>query len=210
MRRDNVVPMVRGNSVREGDGEDEALATLVAALGRREQPALDDLYEQTVQAVWSVAAALLGPADAEEVVEDVYLYVWRNPERYQPARGSVGAWLTTLCRSRALDRWRALQRQARLAESLHQQLQVEQATLTAVHVPGSGALRCDGAPELLTDSRLARALATLSEPQQQVIALAYFRGFTHQEISEHLAMKLGTAKAHLRRAIHRLRAELDP
>lgn len=210
MRRDNVVAMVREETAREGDGEEAALVMLVAALCRREQQALDALYERTVQTVWSVAVALLGPADAEEVVEDVYLYVWRNPERYQPARGTVGAWLTTLCRSRSVDRWRALKRQTRLAESLQAQQQVDQGAVAASASPGGSVLRCDGAPELLSDSRLALALATLSPPQQQVIALAYFRGFTHQEISEHLSMKLGTAKAHLRRAIERLRAELTP
>lgn len=175
--------------------------------------ALDEFYEATVDDVWRVAAALLSPADAEEVVEDVYLYVWHNAERYQRSRGSVQGWLTTLCRSRAIDRWRSLERQ-RSKERQQAAAEPSGDSLSAHELPPLAestpqrTITLTGGPSLLRESRLAEALLLLSEPQRQTIALAYFRGFTHQEIASHLDMPLGTVKTHLRRALDALREVL--
>ena len=201
MTSSKVLSLVPQPLTPSADGALVPLGHLLAAIDAGDSRALDRFYERTVATTWRVAVALLGAADAEEVVEDVYLYVWHHPDAYDPARGSVAAWLTTLCRSRAIDRWRAQQRRTRLTDSLD----YEDAAVT-VEVE----LEDDAIPTLRQNSRLAQALAALSEPQRQTVALAYFRGLTHQEIAAHLSMKLGTVKTHLRRALAVLREALDP
>lgn len=233
MKRSKVVPLMTAIES-PVESKDCAAVALQGALERvvaRAPRALDEFYEATVDDVWRVAAALLSPADAEEVVEDVYLYVWHNAERYQRTRGSVLGWLTTLCRSRAIDRWRALQRRrsvegSRSVEHSHSVMRshsMESARAGAEpggdasdmpqHASNSeaepqGTIALAGGPSLLRESRLAEALLMLSEPQRQAITLAYFRGFTHHEIAGHLDMPLGTVKTHLRRALDALREAL--
>lgn len=160
------------------------------------EPALEQFYAGTVDRVYALAARILGRGpDAEEITEDVYLYVWTNAERYDAGLGRPLSWLLTLVRSRAIDRWRYNARQKRLGEALASEPQAE-------------ALE-PGLDVLFGQTRLHRCLAALPQVQRQVLALAYFRGMSHSEIAAELQMSLGTVKTHIRRTLVSLRAEMN-
>jgi RNA polymerase sigma-70 factor (ECF subfamily) len=137
-------------------------------------------------------------ADAEEVVCDSYVQAWRSAARFDPGRGSVLAWLLMMCRSRALDLLR--QRRSRAAAE-------------------SAVSRCaeegrESAPEELLDqaqsgAAVHQALGALSPLRRQLVALAFFRGLSHQEIAQAVRLPIGTVKSHLRRSLQGMRAVLE-
>lgn len=179
---------------------DRQLAMLIAAVARAERGALESLYEETVGRVFGLALRIVGTREAaEEVAIDVYLQVWRTAASYDVLRGSPLAWLLTICRSRALD---SLRREDRA---------------TAHPEPETLERREDAAREkdpqdLLASTRsherLSLALGNLNALQRQLLALAFFRGLTHQEIAAHARLPLGSVKTYIRRALAQLRAEL--
>jgi RNA polymerase sigma-70 factor (ECF subfamily) len=136
---------------------------------------------------------------AEEVVQDVFLQLWRNAHVYQASRGALAAWLATLARNRALDYLRGRrERERRREEALD---------------PDPPA-RMDNAMEDRMDLRRradrARALvASLPEAQRRAIELAYFEGMTHSEIAAAMQEPLGTVKSWIRNALLRLREALE-
>lgn len=176
------------------------LPQLLRAVSHRDEAALGTLYDLTASKVYGLARTMLGTAaDAEEVVGDVYVQVWKSAASFDPARGSVLAWLLMICRSRALDLLR--QRRARVS--------AESSALSGSEESA------DPAPEeLLRQVQLGttihRALGALTPLRRQLVAFAFFRGMSHQEIASAVQLPVGTVKSHLRRSLHSLRAALDP
>lgn len=176
-----------------------ALADLLQQAARGEQSALASLYDRTATAVHGLVMRILrDPSAAEEVSADVYLQVWHQAARYDPARGGVLAWLLMLARSRALDRLRSLRLRA----------EAERPTEPDVPQTAPGA----DEPSALAERRrlVLAAVGQLPEEQQRVLELAYFRGFSHSEIAAELDEPLGTVKTRLRLGMTRLRRELSP
>lgn len=168
----------------------DTLAPLVTAIQRRDSAALAQLYESTVDRLYGLVYRLLNNAqDAEDIVSEVFLKVWHEPERYDPARGPVMAWLMVMARSRALDELRK-----------HKHAQRCQQSDAAV----DEILQAPSPMEVLSSwqqgSRVQQALMHLSEIQRQLILLAFFEGLSHAEIAIRMALPLGTVKSHLRRA----------
>lgn len=155
-----------------------------------DEAALAAFYDRTIGHVYGLALRITGRADAaEEVAGDVYLQVWREASRYQPDRARVLGWLMMICRSRALDH---LRRQDRVELHAHPDPLYESVD------------DCDPADLLeqsCTEGRVRTALHQLSAIQRELIALAFFRGLTHQEIAAQTAMPLGTIKTHIRRGL---------
>lgn len=177
------------------------LMALVLAVASQDETALARLYDGTVSRVYGLALAMAGnQADAEEVVCDVYLQVWRRAAQYDERRGSVLAWLLVNCRSLALD----LLRRRRSREKGQEPLDVH--TLDAADEGLS-------AEELLNlvqeGTAVHRALSELPEIQCRLIGLAYFRDMSHQEIAELLQLPLGTVKSHIRRGLQHMRKYID-
>lgn len=185
----------------EPDAQDQehALRGLLTAIARQDEAALATFYDATVGRVYGLALRITRrPEAAEEVASDVYLQVWRDAARYEPSRGRVLTWLLTVCRSRAID-------------SLRRRDEAEP-------LPEGEELRAgDAAPstepeELLaavqTHTALHRALEYLTPLQRQLLALAFFRGLTHEEIAQHSQLPLGSVKTHVRKALGTLRARL--
>jgi RNA polymerase sigma-70 factor (ECF subfamily) len=182
----------------EGSAEDRAADR--AAVGRMaagEAEALGELYDRHARGVYSLALRILQhPADAEDVVQEVFSQAWRQASRYDAARGVVAAWLLTLARSRAIDRLRA--------RRTHVERSIE----------GAGGF-ADVAPlpdtEMLSVEQVAlvrAALDALPLLQRMAIELAYYEGLTHAEIAERLEQPLGTVKTRIRLALARLRDTL--
>jgi RNA polymerase sigma-70 factor, ECF subfamily len=153
--------------------------------------ALGEFYDLYAGLVNGLALRILrNTAEAEDVVQEVFVQVWRHAERYDPSRGSVEAWLCTIARTRALDRLR--RRAARREES-------------SDRAPASSA-----APKTEEALAVRKALATLSAEQRQALELAYYDGLTQTEIAERLGAPLGTIKTRIRTAMVRLRNVLGP
>jgi RNA polymerase sigma-70 factor (ECF subfamily) len=183
--------------------EDRALEdhALVAAIARQQQDALNRLYERYQTMVYHLAFRILNSREsAEEIVLEVFWQVWREAVRYDAQRGSVGAWLSTLARSRAIDALRARKGNP-MAEEKSEGQQV-------ANDPAD-------TPEETTDleqrARLVRnALEDLSADQRIALELSFFRGLTHIEIAEQLNEPLGTVKTRIRSAMLKLRERLRP
>jgi RNA polymerase sigma factor (sigma-70 family) len=175
-------------------------ARLLAAIAKGDETALGALYDATVGRVFGLALRIVRQREAaEEVVEDVFLQVWQQAGRYDALRGKPLTWLLTICRSRALDYLR------RDDEAL---AHPEPETLVAER----GDERANPQDLLLAlerNSQLYAILERLIPVQRQLLALAFFRGMTHQEIAEHTQLPLGTVKSHVRKALDKMRDHLD-
>ncbi len=175
---------------------------LLRRMAGGDESALGELYDQWVTLVHSVAMHLLRDArEAEEVVEEAFWQAWRQAERYDASRGSVSTWLTTIVRSRALDRLRA---RRRVREEPLSQLEMSDAEQ-----------RSPDATDPLTGAELAErrvlvraALVSLPAEQRQVLELAYFGGLSQSEIAERVGLPLGTVKTRARLALEKLRDRL--
>ncbi len=180
--------------------QDAALRQWAAAIAARDEQALGAFYDATVSRVYGMALRIMrDPHSAEEVTGDVYFQVWRNAGRYDRSRGAVMAWLLTICRSRALDHLRRGD-EADVHPDPH-----------SLVTPDAGEAD-DSGESLLAGARdhraLHAALNELSPLQRQLVALAFFRGLSHQEISDHAKIPLGSVKSHIRKALKKLREHL--
>lgn len=180
---------------------------LVSRMAAGEDAALGDLYDRYGRTVYALALAIVRePADAEEVVVDAFGQAWRSAASFDAARGSVGAWLATIARTRALDTVRARGRRARAHERAA--LLSDDGVAAPIGTTGSDPSR---AVELGDARRLvAQALAVLSSPQRVAIELAYFEGLSQSEIAERLSEPLGTIKTRIRTGMEKLRGLLGP
>jgi RNA polymerase sigma-70 factor, ECF subfamily len=192
--------VVDGTGAPERWTEDhDADLSAIARMAGGDQTALAELYDRHSRQVYSIAVRILqNPADAEDVVQDVFSQAWRHASRYDVARGAVGAWLLTVARSRAIDRLRARRVRPDLAapgkivrDVLDPALLQDAQLLTAEQV-----------------ERLRGALGELPMPQRTALELAYYEGLTHKEIAERLQEPLGTVKTRIRLAMLKLRDTL--
>lgn len=180
---------------------DQEWAALIAQMAQGDQSAVGVIYDLTNRLVFGLILRILGDRSAaEEVLLDVYTQVWRQAASYDRSRGTPLAWLTTIARSRALDRlragWQEQQRRQPLDEmpdAPSHGLNPEDAAVTTEH------------------RRLVRqALAALTPEQRQVIELAYYSGLSHSEIAARLNQPLGTVKTRTRLGMLKLREMLKP
>lgn len=175
-----------------------------AALGN--EPALEQLYDRYSAVLYGTAYRIAGErSDAEEIVLDTFAQAWRDAPRFRSERGSVIAWLTMICRSRALDLVRARGRRARLTNA------ASSSEPDGSPAMGTGEPDPSGDPEH-TERRavVAEALRELSPPQLEAIQLAFYEGLSHSEIAERLGEPLGTVKTRVRLAMQKLRDLLRP
>jgi RNA polymerase sigma-70 factor (ECF subfamily) len=159
---------------------------------------------------------------AEEVVQETFLAVWNRAELFNPATGSLAAWLHTIARNRTVDRLRAAGRRPRLVSASamgpdDEPESVALERLAAGMAIAGGAVMGDadlgGAPEAALDSAelrdmLRQALDTMPDTERTVILLAYRMDLTQSEIADRLGWPLGTVKTRTRRALLRLREVL--
>ena len=172
----------------------ECLARVQAGDSR----ALAELYDRYMPIIYPVVKRILrSGADAEDAIQDAWVQVWRRAATYDPKRGSVVAWLLTVARSRALDRYRSLVARGR-AES---KVDAEPAN-EPVGPPASAEMA-------QLSQRVRAAMAQLDPSQREVLEIAYFRGLSQSEIANHLSQPLGTVKSWTRQGLIRLRELLQ-
>jgi RNA polymerase sigma-70 factor, ECF subfamily len=161
--------------------------------------ALASLYDESCSLVYGIALRVLrNEADAEEIASDVYSQVWRCASSFDIARGSVNAWLTTVARTRSIDRLRSRARAARM-EGLDNLAEFPSRGETPEHASWLGQQR----------AKVREALQTLSAEQRQVIELAYFSGMSQSELAAAIQQPLGTVKTRIRLAMMKLRERLQ-
>jgi RNA polymerase sigma-70 factor (ECF subfamily) len=177
---------------------------LLDRVARGDDAALESLYDRYAGVLTALAQRIAGEAsDAEEIVLDTFTKAWREATRFSAERGSVAAWLTTICRSRALDLVRARGRSAKLL--------TRAATSEPEQPPamGTGAASGDRSLERVERrTHVLAALRSLPDAQRQAIELAYYDGLSHSEIAERLGEPLGTVKTRVRAAMQKLRDSL--
>ncbi|MDX1405364.1 MAG: sigma-70 family RNA polymerase sigma factor [Woeseiaceae bacterium] len=172
------------------------LDELLQAVASQNLAAFEAFYEATTERALNLVQRITRNLDlAEEVVSDVYLQVWRQADRFDPSRGNALAWLTVLCRSRALDAIRK------------DNISPTNGAASIADVPETEAP--EFAQDLLLaverDSAIHEAMRQLQPDQRQLLALAYFRGYSHSELAQFTGMPLGTVKTRLRRTIDELK-----
>jgi RNA polymerase sigma-70 factor (ECF subfamily) len=182
-------------------------SSLVTRAASGDERALGELYDPYGGMAYSLACAVVGEhADAEEVVAEAFAQVWRSAAGFDPARGSVAAWIATICRTRALDLVRSRKRRARVLEEAAVVSDEGEALVLAPSMESA-----DRGAELTETSAIVRkSLAELPEPQRRVIELAYFGGLSQSEIAAQLSEPLGTVKTRMRSGMEKLRQALRP
>ena len=175
---------------------------LAAGVARGDTAAFEALYNRYVPLVYSLALRITrSRSDADEVVVEAFWQLWKQAERYDPARGEFQTWILTIARTRALDRLRVRRRQA--------VPELDDETVSQVSDPPA-----ECSPEedvwLAERGRLLRiAFKALPVGQRMAIELAFFEGLTHTEIAERLGASLGTIKTRIRLGLLKLRGQLS-
>lgn len=178
---------------------------LIEKMQAGDESALRTLYERYSRLVFSLVFHICGDrAIAEEITLDVFTQVWQKADSYQPERAQFSTWLTAIARYRAIDHLR--RQNARPQE--HAAPFEEIRFLDGSSAPASQRRAETAAASHLRRERVRAALSELPPEQQQVLALAYFQGFTHQEMADLLDLPLGTVKTRLRLALKKLRFDL--
>jgi RNA polymerase sigma-70 factor (ECF subfamily) len=176
-----------------GSADDVAIVDGVAR-GRTE--ALGQAYDEHAHAVFEMARCLVGQRTlAEEVVQDVFLRLWDRPERYDPERGSLRAFLLTITYGRSIDVARS--------ESARRRREEREARL----VGGTRGV-LDDTEGIATTHEVREALEGLQETEREAIALAYFLGLSYREVASKLGIPEGTIKNRIRKGLERLRTQL--
>ena len=181
------------------DAQETSLTGWLEKISAKDESALAAFYDATVNRVYGLAMRITRASHvAEEVVSDVYWQVWQQADRYDAARGKVLTWLLTICRSRALD-------------TLRRHDPAEPCAEPELLISDSHSSNDDPLGLLLMVERnnmLHTALKALDSMPRQLLALAFFKGFSHQEIADHTGMPLGSVKTVLRNGVGALKPML--
>ena len=183
-----------------GDDDDPQLA-LIQRVGRGDQAAFGDLYDLTASLVHGVVLKIVrDPSHAEEVVQEVFVELWRVAPRFDPAKGTVTSWVATIAHRRAVDRVRSEQ-------AARNRVERESARVVRPHDDvADSVVAVDHAQ--FERRRVRRALERLTSMQREAVELAYFGGYTYREVAALLDVPEGTIKTRIRDGMIRLRDEL--
>jgi RNA polymerase sigma-70 factor, ECF subfamily len=164
--------------------------------------ALSSFYDFYSRLVYSVSLQILADKElAEEVVQEVFLLVWKKAETYDPAQGKVATWIASISRHRAIDQYRRLNIRAEGHSVGWDECCTEKPDNETNIEPG-----------IITSEQhrtMLQALDDLPDEQKEVISLAYFKGMTQQEIAVYLKEPLGTVKTRIRLGLQKLRTSLS-
>lgn len=191
----NVVPLPVGTASRPADEQRLMDLTLLQLSAQGDSIAFGRLYDRLANPLLAMILRILGDrAESEDVLQETFVLLWKKAAVYNPSQSSVFSWATTLARGKAIDRLRGRQRRLRVFSESEEP--APEPTTATKSEPAQSATELD------------KLLAILPAEQRQAIDLAYFSGFTHEEISAQLSQPLGTIKARIRRGLLKLRETL--
>jgi RNA polymerase sigma-70 factor (ECF subfamily) len=174
---------------------------LLRRMAEQDRDAFAEFYDRHSTLLFSVAYKILNDqTDAEDVVQETFVQIWEKAANFDPKLGKAPSWAARMVRNKSIDRIRASQRRARLAEEAGAEMAIANECEATVNEAVHGH---DKAKAIQT------AIVTLPAEQRQAIELAYFSGLTQNEISEKLKQPLGTIKARIRRGLLKLRDQLE-
>ncbi len=164
---------------------------------RGDAAALREAFDVHGPLVLGMARKIVG-ADAEDVVQQVFLAAWRTRERFDPERGALAGWLAGITKFKAIDHLRARSRKVRTVgdEVLE-------------HMGPNEPIEESLAERLADRMMLTEAITRLPEERRQILTMAFYGGLTHAEIADETGLPLGTVKSHVRRGLVSLRRELE-
>jgi len=183
----------------EKDVSDEEL---MSDLASGKQDAIGLLYARYAPTVLGMAAQALGSPTAEDIVQEVFLAVWKNAPTYDPKRGTVRPWLLQIAHYRIANELRRRSRRPQI------QADPDGERLASLPEPGPG--QSAEVWSAYRQSALRRALEELPPPQRQALGLAFFEQLSHDEIASTLKLPVGTAKSRIRAGLRSLRLRLAP
>jgi RNA polymerase sigma-70 factor (ECF subfamily) len=162
---------------------------LVSAIRSGDEQAMAQLYERYSPIVYSVALRVLGDTGAaEDILQDVFIQLWRRPDSFDASRGSLPAWLAVITRNRAIDSLRKRRPETDIAD-----------VIVSVQPDLAGA-EWSRALE-----KIRGVLGSMPPPQRSALEMAYFEGLSHTEIAERTGEPLGTIKTRIRSGLLTLR-----
>ncbi len=181
------------------EGNRALLAAALARIPAGDRSALQTVYRLTSAKLFAVALRILDErSEAEDVLQDVYLTVWRKAGDFDAARGSPMTWLIAIARNRAIDRLRAGRVSRRMAP-------IETAADLADDGPAPDSVLANAQQ----NARLHECLGGLAGHEHQALRAAFFDGNTYEELAQRMNVPLGTMKSWIRRAMIKLKACLD-
>lgn len=198
VRRGRQMEPVRATSERRDATDEELMQRLAAG----HQDALGPLYTRYATRIFGLASQSLERQAAEEVVQDVFLAVWRKAETFEPERGTFRPWVFQIAHHRVLNELRRRSRQPALDPD------PEWERLSAIPDPGLTPEEAAGRAE--DRARLRSAMENLPPAQRSALTLAFGEELSHAEVAKRLDLPLGTAKTRIRAGLERLRAGLSP
>lgn len=170
--------------------EHEQHLALLAKTATGDQQAFQSLYEATSSQLYAVTLKILRKKEwAEDVVQDAYVKIWHNADQYQAGKGTVLTWMISIARYRALDLIRYYK--------IRNEYELDDSTLIEDDLPVER--------DEQEKKQLDICMEQLQSQQKQAIHLAFFKGFSHQEVTEHLGAPLGSTKSMIRRGMQLLK-----
>lgn len=166
---------------------------LMSRIRAGDEDALAALHDRYASVVYSVALRVLGETtQAEDILQDIFIQLWRNPQRFDSSRGSLGAWLAVIARHRAIDQLRRRRPESDIEDVvISVDTRLEQSTDRSIAI-----------------AKVRAAVERLPIEQRQPLELAFFQGLTHSEIATKTGEPLGTIKTRIRSALLALRKAL--
>ncbi|RKQ35205.1 ECF RNA polymerase sigma factor SigK [Kocuria tytonis] len=178
--------------------QEDHLTALMARSAAGDETAFADLYDATAATVYGLVRRVVrSPELAAEVAQEVYLMAWQQAPHFDPSRGSVPGWLCTLAHRRAVDRVRQVTRE-RNREDAYENRRTSSAVDETWHEVERG----------LDEGAVRQGLGALSSLQREAVVLAYYGGYTYQDVARRLNVPLGTAKARIRDGLKKLGSAL--
>jgi RNA polymerase sigma-70 factor (ECF subfamily) len=171
------------------------LNAIVVQVARGDERAFEQLYDLVSGRVHGLVRRVLrDPAQAEEVTQEVFLEIWRTATRFDPARGKATTWVMTMAHARAVDRVRSAQ------ASVDRDVKVGTRNYTVEFDEVAEAVG-----NRLERAQVQNCLGGLTDLQKESLTLAYYGGYTYNEVAELLSVPLGTVKTRLRDGLIRMR-----
>jgi RNA polymerase sigma-70 factor, ECF subfamily len=170
-------------------------AVLVSAIRSGDEQAMEQLYARYSAVVYSVALRVLGDTGAaEDILQEVFMQLWRSPDVFDASRGSLAGWLAVIARNRAIDSLRKRRPETDITD------------VVVFFEPDM--LR--GAEWSRSLDKIRGVLASMPAPQRLALEMAFFEGLTHTEIAEKTGDPLGTIKTRIRTGLQALRKAFNP
>lgn len=175
------------------------LDALIAAVAEGDRTAFEALYRAASSRLFAICLRLLSDrAEAEDVLQEVFVAIWNKAHQFDPARAGAAAWLATIARNRAVDRLRALPARGAMAP-----------IDVAEDIADAGASPLQTATTADDRARLEACMEQLEPRRRGLIRAAFFDGSTYEELAERIASPLGSVKSWIRRGLLQLRGCLD-